>query len=104
VPRLPYACACWPSRSPTTTTTTLTRLSPAPSLSRCPHQYTYLPPLTELPTSRTPAMASAHHDDELVPEQTEGFKVGEKKTLDEYHQLGPRRIVFTSTSASASHH
>lgn len=29
-----------------------------------------------------------HHDDELVPEQTEGFKVGEKKTIDEYHKLG----------------
>ncbi|KAK7509041.1 uncharacterized protein IWZ02DRAFT_466311 [Phyllosticta citriasiana] len=28
------------------------------------------------------------HDDELTPEQTEGFKVGEKKTIDEYQQLG----------------
>ncbi|KAK7543316.1 hypothetical protein IWX50DRAFT_656975 [Phyllosticta citricarpa] len=27
------------------------------------------------------------HDDELTPEQTEGFKVGEKKTIDEYQQL-----------------
>lgn len=26
--------------------------------------------------------------DELHAEQTPGFKVGEKKTLDEYHQLG----------------
>jgi len=26
--------------------------------------------------------------DELEPEQTEGFKVGEKKTIDEYQQLG----------------
>ncbi|KAF4312684.1 rho GDP dissociation inhibitor [Botryosphaeria dothidea] len=33
-------------------------------------------------------MSSAeHHDDELTPEQTEGFKVGEKKTIDEYQQL-----------------
>jgi hypothetical protein len=30
---------------------------------------------------------AAVHDD-LVPEQTEGFKVGEKKTIDEYQKLG----------------
>jgi hypothetical protein len=28
------------------------------------------------------------HEDDLVAERTEGFKVGEKKTLDEYQQLG----------------
>jgi len=28
-----------------------------------------------------------HHDD-LHAEQTEGFKVGEKKTIDEYQKLG----------------
>jgi hypothetical protein len=33
-------------------------------------------------------MADRPTDDDLTPEQTEGFKVGEKKTLDEYHQLG----------------
>jgi len=27
------------------------------------------------------------HDDELQPEHTEGFKVGEKKTIDEYQKL-----------------
>lgn len=32
-------------------------------------------------------MASAA-DHDLLPEQTEGFKVAEKKTIDEYHQLG----------------
>ena len=26
--------------------------------------------------------------DDLHAEQTPGFKVGEKKTMDEYHQLG----------------
>ncbi len=26
--------------------------------------------------------------EDLEPEQTEGFKVGEKKTIDEYQQLG----------------
>ncbi|KAK4544458.1 hypothetical protein LTR36_004349 [Oleoguttula mirabilis] len=30
---------------------------------------------------------SAPHADELEPEHTEGFKVGEKKTIDEYQQL-----------------
>tara|TARA_R110002003_G_scaffold96_31_gene7690 strand:+ start:4878 stop:4991 length:114 start_codon:yes stop_codon:yes gene_type:complete len=30
----------------------------------------------------------ADHD-ELHAEQTEGFKVGEKKTIDEYQKLGP---------------
>lgn len=32
-------------------------------------------------------MASSVEDD-LVPEQTEGFKVGEQKTIDEYQKLG----------------
>lgn len=32
--------------------------------------------------------ASAVGHDDLVPEQTEGFKVGEKKTIDEYQKLG----------------
>jgi hypothetical protein len=30
----------------------------------------------------------ADHDDDLVASKTEGFKVGEKKTLEEYQQLG----------------
>lgn len=33
-------------------------------------------------------MASSGHNEELLPEQTEGYKVGEKRTLDEYHQMG----------------
>jgi len=35
-------------------------------------------------------MASTDHvtDDELKPEETEGFKVGEKKTIEEYQKLG----------------
>lgn len=32
-------------------------------------------------------MASSQ-DNDLIPEQTEGFKVGEKKTIDEYKQMG----------------
>lgn len=33
-------------------------------------------------------MSNQPQDDELMPEQTEGFKIGEKKTIDEYKQLG----------------
>ena len=31
---------------------------------------------------------SSLHPEELEPEHTEGFKVGQKKTIDEYQQLG----------------
>lgn len=31
---------------------------------------------------------STPNPEELEPEHTEGFKVGEKKTIDEYNQLG----------------
>lgn len=34
-----------------------------------------------------PGVGSAPHADDLEPEETEGFKVGEKKTIDEYQQL-----------------
>lgn len=33
-------------------------------------------------------MASSAADNDLLPEQTEGFKVGEKKTMDEYKSMG----------------
>lgn len=38
----------------------------------------------------------ASHEQDLLPDQTEGFKVGEKKTMDEYNKLGtltPPRFV-----------
>lgn len=38
----------------------------------------------------------ADHDDDLAPTQTAGFKVGEKKTLEEYQQLGKNRISMLS--------
>ena len=34
---------------------------------------------------------SSSNDQELLPEQTQGFKVGEKRTIDEYHQMGTFR-------------
>lgn len=40
------------------------------------------------------ASSAAHHD-ELLPEQTEGFKVGEKKTMGEYAELGKSTLLFS---------
>jgi Rho GDP-dissociation inhibitor len=37
-------------------------------------------------------MSTALGNEDLVPEQTEGFKVGEKKTIDEYQKLGESSI------------
>lgn len=34
------------------------------------------------------AIMASHGEHDLLPEQTEGFKVGEKKTMDEYDKLG----------------
>ena len=31
---------------------------------------------------------SGKNEDDLAPSKTEGFKLGEKKTLDEYAKLG----------------
>jgi len=33
------------------------------------------------------------NNEDLLPEQTEGFKVGEKKTIDEYHQMGTFHVA-----------
>jgi hypothetical protein len=33
----------------------------------------------------------ASHDDDLAVTQTEGYKAGQKKTLEEYQQLGESR-------------
>jgi Rho GDP-dissociation inhibitor len=35
---------------------------------------------------------SAGHDDDLKPDETAGFKVGEKKTIDEYQKLGENGV------------
>lgn len=53
------------------------------------HRRTHVYPLTthNLHTHHTAANMADH--DELHAEQTEGFKVGEKKTIDEYQKLGP---------------
>lgn len=47
-------------------------------------------------------MADQH--DDLHAEQTEGFKVGEKKTLDEYQNLGKQLHPHHQTSMGAFHH
>lgn len=36
---------------------------------------------------------ASNAEDELTPEQTEGFKVGEKKTIDEYQKLGMYLLI-----------
>jgi len=41
-------------------------------------------------------MASSSHEHDLLPDQTEGFKVGEKKTMDEYHKLGMGFSPYTA--------
>ena len=34
-------------------------------------------------------------DDDLNPTKTQGFKVGEKKTIDEYQKLGTENVLCT---------
>lgn len=41
-------------------------------------------------------MASSSADDDLVASKTEGFKVGEKKTVEEYAKLGTLGISQSS--------
>lgn len=36
---------------------------------------------------------SGQADDDLVASKTEGYKAGEKKTLDEYHKLGKQSFT-----------
>ena len=41
------------------------------------------------PTTSTPTTTMAdRHDDDLATSKTQGFKVGEKKSLQEYQELG----------------
>ena len=42
----------------------------------------------------------ADHQDDLAASKTEGFKVGEKKTIEEYTQLGMFLFVLLSTIIS----
>ena len=40
----------------------------------------------------------ADHQDDLTASKTEGFKVGEKKTIEEYTKLGMFVFLFLSLS------
>jgi len=40
-------------------------------------------------------MSGAPHPDELEVEQTEGFKLGEKKTIAEYQNLGMYSLSYS---------
>jgi hypothetical protein len=46
-------------------------------------------------------MAEQVVDEELHPETTEGFKVGVKKTIDEYQQLGMSNLRVTGCHTSS---
>jgi hypothetical protein len=43
-------------------------------------------------------MAEHVTEEELKADRTEGFKVGEKKTIDEYHKLGMNSPRLSSKS------
>ena len=43
-------------------------------------------------------MSSSHHDDDLGVEKTEGFKVGEKKTVEEYLKTGKDAYIRLNLS------
>lgn len=68
---------------PTTPTPTTTTTNKHPYL----HYRTYIPPKPMAPNP----------EDDLSPTKTEGFKVGEKKTIDEYQQLGDSQYFFISS-------
>ena len=44
---------------------------------------------------------ASHGEDDLQPSTTEGFKVGEKKTVEEYAKLGEcmKLSIFLTTDA-----
>jgi hypothetical protein len=44
--------------------------------------------LTHLSSAPVQDTMASRNEDDLTPSKTEGFKVGEKKTLDEYAKLG----------------
>jgi hypothetical protein len=47
---------------------------------------------------QTTIKMASHSEHDLLPDQTEGFKVGEKKTLDEYKNMGKHRSFMTLRS------
>lgn len=58
-------------------------------LSRRGHGHTPIAPEDSLQDIQLTIM-----DDDLAPSKTEGFKVGEKKTIDEYQKLGRQGSLF----------
>lgn len=60
-----------------------------------PHQNPIALYPAHLSSTSTSTMAD-HHDDDLTASKTEGFKVGEKKTLQEYQELGEFRIAIVN--------
>jgi hypothetical protein len=52
----------------------------------------FLTPVNPISNFQARHSNMADHADDLHAEQTEGFKVGEKKTIDEYQKLGKSRL------------
>ena len=62
--------------------------------------YPCLEPLTRATHQEKPNMADHVQEHELKPDATEGFKVGEKKTIDEYQQLGEPQFLSSRLAVS----
>jgi hypothetical protein len=54
-------------------------------------------PAKRITTSAKMASNEIDNEQDLLPEQTEGYKVGEKRTLDEYHKMGTFAFVLIMT-------
>ena len=78
-------------RTPTAYTTPFSRAGTDINQAYCS---TYIPP------PRTPTTTMADHQDDLAASKTEGFKLGEKKTIEEYKQLGMSFSFSLSLSLS----
>lgn len=60
----------------------------SPFIDPTPSPYQILSLCTPLTLSSSTSTMVDHHEDDLTASKTEGFKVGEKKTLQEYQELG----------------
>lgn len=65
---------------------------PFPIASSHPNSTLFTPGFSSLP--RFHNKMSDHHED-LAATKTEGFKVGEKKTMEEYQELGKEAFPFS---------
>lgn len=84
---------------------TLPLLSLPPSL--VPPSLVQVPRQKRSRQQTTATLTMTEHDDDLVASKTEGFKVGEKKTIEEYTKLGMSRLLrlpYASHAGNSSLH